>query len=53
MITVGNVNILMKCVHTVGTGRHKRQADITLFLSIFLVLFTVCGVYNENILSEN
>ena len=20
----------MKCVHTFGTGRHKRQADITL-----------------------
>ena len=30
MITVGNVKTVMKCVHTFGTGRHKRQADITL-----------------------
>ena len=28
MITVGNVNL--KCVHTFGTDRHKRRADITL-----------------------
>ena len=30
MITVGNVKFLMKYVDTFGTGRHKRQADITL-----------------------
>ena len=30
MITIGNVKIWMKCVHTFETGRHKRQADITL-----------------------
>ena len=30
MITVGNVKFWMQCVLTFGTGRHKRQADITL-----------------------
>ena len=30
MSRVGNVKIYMKCVHTFGTGRHKREADITL-----------------------
>ena len=30
IIRVCNVKIWMKCVHTFGTGRHKRQADITL-----------------------
>ena len=26
----------MKCVHTFGTGRHKRQADITLLFEYIL-----------------
>ena len=29
MIAVCDVKIWMKCVHTLRTGRHKRQADIT------------------------
>ena len=29
MFAVGNAKILMKCVHTFGTGIHERQADIT------------------------
>ena len=36
MITVGNVKICMKCVHTFGNGRHKRQADITLLFEYIL-----------------
>ena len=30
MIKVCKVKILMKCVHSFGTGKHKLQADITL-----------------------
>ena len=30
--------ILMKCVHTFGTGRHKRQADITF---LFEYIYTI------------
>ena len=30
MIKVCKVKILMKSVHSFGTGKHKRQADITL-----------------------
>ena len=30
----------MKCVHTFGTGRHKRQADITLLFQYITVLIT-------------
>ena len=32
MITVCNVKIRIKCIHTFKTGRHKRQADIILLL---------------------
>ena len=31
----------MKCVHTFGTGRHKRQVDITYCLSIYKSSFYV------------
>ena len=28
----------MKCVHTFGTGRHKRQVDITLLFEYIMIL---------------
>ena len=38
----------MKCVHTFGTGRHKRQADITLlFQYIFFIITTVIITFIE------
>ena len=36
MISVCNVNNWMKCVYTLRTGRHKRQADITLLFQYIL-----------------
>ena len=36
MITVGNVKTCMKCIHTFGTGSHKRQVDITLLFQFTL-----------------
>ena len=36
MILVYNVKNLTKCVHTLRTGRHKRQADITLLFQYML-----------------
>ena len=30
------MKIRMKCVHTFGTGRHKRQADITLLFQYMI-----------------
>ena len=39
MITVGNVKILMKCVHTFRSGRHKRQADITLLFQYTCIMY--------------
>ena len=33
----------MKCVHTFGTGRHKRQADITLLFQY--MLDAICSVF--------
>ena len=36
----------MKCVHTFGTGRHKRQADITL-------LFQYINIQNVVVLEED
>ena len=47
MITVGNVKILMKCVHTFGTGRHKREADITLLFE-----YIQPKIPNINLLSQ-
>ena len=35
----------MKCVHKFGTGRHKRQADITLLFQYIYTLVT--DVYKE------
>ena len=41
MITVGNVKIRMKYVNTFGTGRHNRQADITLLFQ-YIYLIVIC-----------
>ena len=53
MITVCNVKIGMKCVHTLRTDRHKRQADITLLFEYKVKprLFEVPGT--AGILSNN
>ena len=34
----------MKCVHTCGTGRHKRQMDITLLFQYILLKNTTFSV---------
>ena len=34
----------MKCVHTFGTGRHKRQADITLLFQYMFLKISVCSL---------
>ena len=39
----------MKCVHTFGTGRHKRQADIT-FLFQYSIIFLFTD--NNNVVSQ-
>ena len=39
----------MKCVHTFGTGRHKRQADITLlfeYISSLTTFWILMGPYD-------
>ena len=40
MITVCYVKILMKCVHTFITDRHKCQADITLLFEYIFLKYT-------------
>ena len=42
----------MKCVHTLRTGRHKRQADITLLFQYITKkrIFFLYGVIKENII---
>ena len=40
----------MKCVHTLRTGRHKRQADITL---LFQYMSKVCRRRNEIFVQPN
>ena len=41
MIKVCKVKISMKCVHTFGTGRHRRQADITILFEKLRVYVVV------------
>ena len=39
----------MKCVHIFGTGRHKRQADITLLFQYMyehVIVETLSGTFN-------
>ena len=34
----------MKCVYTFGTGRHKRQADITLLFQYISSMLAYAGI---------
>ena len=38
----------MKCVHTFGTGRHKRQADITFLFQYRIQHWCPVGTENPN-----
>ena len=41
----------MKCVNTFGTGRHKRQADITLlfqYICTFICIYKSCVLQSED-----
>ena len=40
----------MKCVHTFGTGRHKRQADITLLFQYITLSVDLGIVWYLNVL---
>ena len=59
MINVCKVKIWMKCVHPFGTGRHKRQADITLLFQYIVIIiwasawdFQQCGMCDQQSLGS-